>query len=147
MEMDTAVALMEKWWSEIKCALVKTDDGLVLDIAVTAAIIAFAEEGQTISIDDLAAAISDVLETFVAAQPRTDGTAFIPCEEHDITCLKEFLLKDALAALSPSGKVTKFMTSCLVHCYIPIHVHSRRGCLQKIKHHMRESFSQASLLV
>lgn len=102
MDITRAIELMSAMWPDLECAVCKEKDGIFLDAAVMAAIMcAFKEELVPLE-DSLAAAIIDVMDTFVRGVPGSNGTVFIPCAVHEVKCLKDFLLGDALHLL-PTG--------------------------------------------
>ncbi|GLI64707.1 hypothetical protein VaNZ11_008066 [Volvox africanus] len=94
---------MSAMWPDVECAVCKVEDGILLDAAVMAAIMCALKEELVPLEDSLAAAIIDVMETFVLGMPRPKGFVFIPCAVNEVKCLKDFLLDDAVHLL-PTGE-------------------------------------------
>ncbi|GLI62152.1 hypothetical protein VaNZ11_004724 [Volvox africanus] len=94
---------MSAMWPDVECVVCKVEDGILLDAAVMAAIMCALKEELAPLEDSLAAAIIDVMKTFVLGMPRPKGFVFIPCAVNEVKCLKDFLLGDAVHLL-PTGE-------------------------------------------
>ncbi|GLI60699.1 hypothetical protein VaNZ11_002792 [Volvox africanus] len=103
MHITRAAQLMSAMWPNVECAVCKVEDGILFDTAVMAAFMCALKEELVTLDDSLAAAIIDVMETFVLVMPRPKGFVFIPCAVNEVKCLKDFLLGDAVHLL-PTGE-------------------------------------------
>ncbi|GIL91909.1 hypothetical protein Vretifemale_19510 [Volvox reticuliferus] len=107
MDIQHAVAYMDKFWSEIEPTICLLEDGLIVDAAIMAAIICMTDLDLFPVEDSLVAAIIEVLITFLKAEPQKNGSMYIPCNVSEIKSLKEFILQDAISLLPPTdGNVT-----------------------------------------